>query len=72
MKCYTLLFAILFCCSSLFAQEITLGPKAGLSLSAWSTNADDTKLRLAYHAGAFAKYPIFEQFQVQGEILFSS
>ena len=75
MKKLQLLMAILVVTSltSLTAQEITYGGKAGLNLSSFSGDeTDDLSSRASFHLGILAELEISEKFSFQPEVLYSS
>ena len=59
--------------SSVNAQEVTFGAKAGLNLA--SISGDETSgldSRTAFHVGAVAEIAISDQFSVQPELMYSA
>jgi hypothetical protein len=68
----TILCLLTYFTINLSAQEIAFGAKAGLNISSWNTNADDTGARLAYHLGVVGQYPLNEGLSANAELLFSS
>ncbi|SDS94060.1 porin family protein [Winogradskyella sediminis] len=61
-----------FAFTSVNAQEVTFGAKAGLNLASISGDeTDDLDGRTAFHLGAVAEISISEKFSVQPELLYS-
>ena len=60
--------------SSMNAQEVNFGIKAGLNLAGLngSEDLDDYDLRTSFHVGAVAEIGISEKFSFQPELLYSS
>ncbi len=59
--------------TSVNAQEVTFGAKAGLNLaSASGDETDDIKARTAFHVGVVAEIAISDVFSVQPDLLYSS
>ncbi len=59
--------------TSVNAQEVTFGAKAGLNLASVSgDNTDEIDGRTAFHVGAIAEIAISDVFSVQPELLYSA
>ena len=74
MKKILLVAAIaVFGFTTLNAQEVSFGAKAGLNLaSITGEDTDDLDGRTAFHVGAIAEISISEKFSVQPELLYSA
>jgi len=69
----TLLGLVAFSTSALAQQEVRFGPKAGVNIANISgKDANDNKMLIGFHVGAFAEIKFNEKFAVQPEILYSA
>lgn len=60
--------------TTLHAQSINFGAKAGLNIAFFNTTADTdgTKPRIGYHIGAMLELGLIDKFAIQPEILYST
>jgi opacity protein-like surface antigen len=58
--------------TSLQAQEVTFGAKAGVNFANLSGDLDDADSKIAFHVGGVAEIKITEKFSVQPELLYSA
>lgn len=69
----TLLGLVAFSTSALAQQEVRFGPKAGVNIANISgKDANDNKMLIGFHVGAFAEIKFNDKFAIQPEILYSS
>jgi opacity protein-like surface antigen len=55
------------------AQGVSVGVKAGLNLANLTgDDAGDTKMKVGYHFGGYAKFALTEAFSVQPELLYNA
>lgn len=58
---------------SLIAQDIRTGVKGGVNVSnLFVDGANDESARTGFHLGAFAQFPVLDDFAIQPEILFNT
>ncbi|MFD2914392.1 porin family protein [Psychroserpens luteus] len=73
MKKLMLLAAVaVFGLSSVNAQEVKFGAKAGVNFSTFGGDYEDVKSRTSFHVGGMAEISISEKFAFQPELLYSS
>nr|WP_321228099.1 porin family protein [uncultured Psychroserpens sp.] len=73
MKKLMLLAAVaVFGLSSVNAQEVKFGAKAGLNIANIGGDAEDTDALTSFHLGGVAEIVISEKFSVQPELLYSA
>jgi len=70
-KLFLAAFAV-FAFTSMNAQEVKFGAKAGVNLATLGGDAEDVDGRTSFHVGGVAEIIISEKFSVQPELLFSS
>lgn len=63
---------ILSIVSTMNAQDIKIGAKAGLNLASITGDNVDVSMRPSFHIGGMAEIPVSAEFYVQPELLFSS
>lgn len=69
----TLLGLVAFSTSALAQQEVKFGPKAGVNFASYSgKDADEAKMLVGFHVGAFAEIMFTDKFAIQPEILYSA
>ena len=69
----TLLGLVAFSTSALAQQEVKFGPKAGVNFATLNgKDADEAKMMIGFHVGAFAEIKFNDKFAVQPEVLFSA
>lgn len=71
-KVYVLVITILSIATTVNAQDIKIGAKAGLNLASVAGDGIEAKSRTAFHIGGMAEIPINATFYLQPELLFSS
>ena len=54
------------------AQEVKYGAKAGLNMSNFGGDAENTDMKIGFQIGGFAEIKISDKFAVQPELLFST
>ena len=54
------------------AQEVKYGAKAGLNMSNFGGDAENTDMKIGFQIGGFAEIKISDKFSVQPELLFST
>lgn len=67
-RIFLLTFFILFLAQSHFGQ-ISIGAKAGINLSTWSTNGSNTLT--SFHGGALAQFELSDRFNASVELLYN-
>lgn len=69
----TLLGLVAFSTGALAQQEVKFGPKAGVNFANISgKDAEDNKMLIGFHVGAFAEIKFNDKFAIQPEILYSA
>lgn len=69
----TLLGLVAFSTSALAQQEVKFGPKAGVNFATLNgDDAEDSKMQIGFHVGAFAEIKFNDKFAIQPEILYSA
>jgi len=69
----TLLGLVAFSTSALAQQEVKFGPKAGVNFAnITGKDAEDNKMLIGFHVGAFAEIKFNDKFAIQPEILYSA
>ena len=69
----TLLGLVAFSTSALAQQEVKFGPKAGVNFATVSgKDADDAKMMVGFHVGAFAEIKFNDKFAIQPEVQYSA
>lgn len=69
---YVLILMVIVMASSLNAQDIKIGAKAGVNFASVTGDIESVKTKMGFHIGGVAEIPINESFYVQPELLFSS
>lgn len=54
------------------AQNIKIGPKAGVNLATLDGDIDDAKIKTGFHIGAMAEIGLSDKFAIQPELLYST
>jgi hypothetical protein len=68
-----LFFSVILISTSAYGQMSRFGVKGGLNLSNMTgDNTNDNTLKAGFHAGAFGKFEITEEFAIQPEFLYSA
>ena len=69
----TLLGLVAISTSAVAQQEVKFGPKAGVNFAMLNgKDAEDSKMLIGFHVGAFAEIKFNEKFAVQPEVVFSA
>ena len=69
----TLLGLVAISTSAVAQQEVKFGPKAGVNFAMLNgKDAEDAKMLIGFHVGAFAEIKFNEKFAVQPEVVFSA
>ena len=69
----TLLGLVAISASAVAQQEVKFGPKAGVNFAMLNgKDAEDAKMLIGFHVGAFAEIKFNEKFAVQPEVVFSA
>lgn len=69
----TLLGLVAISTSAVAQQEVKFGPKAGVNFATLNgKDAEDAKMLIGFHVGAFAEIKFNEKFAVQPEVVFSA
>ena len=71
MKKILLTAAAVFALSYANAQDVKFGAKAGLNLSNFTGDVENTSTKVGFQVGGFAEIKISEKFAVQPELLYS-
>jgi hypothetical protein len=71
MKKVILVILVALSAVTMNAQEIKFGVTAGLNLSNWSGDDEDTKLKPGFQVGVVADYALTESFSIAPELLFA-
>ena len=69
----TLLGLVAFSTSALAQQEVKFGPKAGVNFAnIGGKDAENNKMLIGFHVGAFAEIKFNDQFALQPEVVYSA
>ena len=69
----TLLGLVAFSTTAVAQQEVKFGPKAGVNFANIAgKDAEDNKMLIGFHVGAFAEIKFNDKFAIQPEILYSA
>ena len=71
-KLSTLLLIASISLTAVYAQEITIGAKAGLNFATLQPDLSDPATRTSLHLGGMAEISINEMFSIQPELLYSA
>ncbi len=72
MKKILLTAAAVFAFSFANAQDVKFGAKAGLNMSNFGGDAEDTSMKIGFQVGGFAEIKVSDKFAIQPELLYSA
>jgi len=71
-KLILIAIAVIFSLTSVQAQDVNFGAKAGINFTSLNGDDDDLDGKTSFHIGAVAEIPVSDVFSVQPELVFSN